>query len=264
MVCGSQPLWVLSFVLFFVLPLLSDRCASGLRCLVPTLAALLVQSQQPLVVGSPSAVTVCPAPALAVQGVWSQSFEPSCCSCLLSSLGVSDAAFCPLGLLSHPILLLSLAWVSSFGVYSGLSLRCCSPGYGSSLLFFLSFFFGGGGSLSLVLVVLAWLLQLFLFCPGDLGFLDFLLGFLYSRVVCASVALLWMGLWCGHAVLPFPSFNLVFLFHLLGQVALALVTFFALSLLSLLFLFFFLPFRLDLFGLGVFVPFRRLLFCALL
>ena len=79
-----------------------------------------------------------------------------------------------------------------------------------------------------------------------------------------------MGLWCGHAVLPFPSFDLVFLFHLLGQVALVLVTFFALSLLSLsflflfLFLFFFLPFRLDLFGLGVFVPFRRLLFCALL
>ena len=36
---------------------------------------------------------------------------------------------------------------------------------------------GGGGalSLSLVLVVLAWILQL-LFCPGNLGFLDFLLG----------------------------------------------------------------------------------------
>ena len=75
-----------------------------------------------------------------------------------------------------------------------------------------------------------------------------------------------MGLWCGHAVLPFPSFDLVFLFHLLGQVVLALVTFFALSLLSLLFLFlfFFLPFHLDLFGLGVFVLFRRLLFCVLL
>ena len=66
--CGSQPLWVLSFVLFFGLPLLLDKCASGLRCLVPTLAAQFVQSQQPLVVGSP-AVTVCSAPALAVQGV---------------------------------------------------------------------------------------------------------------------------------------------------------------------------------------------------
>ena len=40
-----------------------------MRCLVPTLAAQFVQSQQPLVVGSPSAVAVCPAPALAVQGV---------------------------------------------------------------------------------------------------------------------------------------------------------------------------------------------------
>ena len=67
------------------------------------------------------------------------------------------------------------------------------------------------------------------------------------------------------AVLSFPSFDLVFLFHLLGQVALTLVTFFALSVLSLLFLFFFsfLPFCLDLFGLGVFVPFRRLLFFVL-
>ena len=55
--------------LFLVLPFLQDRCASGMRCLVPTLAAQLVRSQQPLVVGSPSAVTVCPAPVLAVQGV---------------------------------------------------------------------------------------------------------------------------------------------------------------------------------------------------
>ena len=151
--------------LFFGLPLLPDRCASDLRCLVPPLAALFVQPQQPLVVGSPSAVTVCPAPALAVQGVWSQSFVPSCCSCLLSSLGVSAAAFCPLGLLSHPIFLLFLPWVSSFGVCSGMGLSCCSPGYGSSLFFFFFFFFcfGGGGSLSLVLVVLAWLLQLFCF-----------------------------------------------------------------------------------------------------
>ena len=30
-----------------------------------------------LVVGSASAVTVCPAPAMALQGVWSQSFVPS-------------------------------------------------------------------------------------------------------------------------------------------------------------------------------------------
>ena len=34
-----------------------------------------------------------------------------------------------------------------------------------------------------------------------------------------------MGLWCGHAVLPFPSFDFFF-FHLVGWLALALVTFF--------------------------------------
>ena len=66
---------VLSF--FLVIPLLQDLCASGLWCLVPALAAQFVQSQQPLVVGSASAVTVCPAPAMALQGVWSQSFVPS-------------------------------------------------------------------------------------------------------------------------------------------------------------------------------------------
>ena len=76
-----------------------------------------------------------------------------------------------------------------------------------------------------------------------------------------------MGLWCGHAVLPFPSFDLVFLFHLLGQVVLALVAFFELSLLSLLLFFFFLfffPFRLDLSGLGVVVPSQSsfLSFCS--
>ena len=177
---------MLSFVLFFGLPLLPDRCASGLRCLMPMLAALFVQPQQPLVVGSPSAVTVCPAPALALQGVWSQSFVPSCCSCLLSSLGVSAAAFCPLELLSHPILLLFLAWVSSFGVYSGFGLRCCGPGYGSSLLFF-SFFFegGGGGGLSFPCpCCFSLAFTTLLFCPGDLGFLDYLLGFLTLDFQC--------------------------------------------------------------------------------
>ena len=109
------------------------------------------------------------------------------------------------------------------------------------------FFLGGGeggGSLSLVLVVLAWLLQLFCFVQVTWVSWTFCWGFFTLDfqccwefgVVCTS---LWMGLWCGHAVLPFPSFDLVFLFHLLGQVALALVTFFALSLLSLLFIFYF-------------------------
>ena len=41
----------------FGLPLLLDLCASGLRCLGPALAASLVQSQQPLIVGSVYAVT---------------------------------------------------------------------------------------------------------------------------------------------------------------------------------------------------------------
>ena len=56
----------------------------------------------------------------------------------------------------------------------------CGPGFGSSLLFF-----GGGGvgggSLSLVLVLLAWLLQLFC-CPGSLGFLGLFAWFLSSRL----------------------------------------------------------------------------------
>ena len=94
-----------------------------------------------------SAVSVSPAPALASQGVWSQFFVPLCCSCLFSSLGVFSAAFCHLGLLSHTSLLLFLAWGSSYGLCSGLGLRYCGPGYGSSLLFFL----GGGGALSLSL-----------------------------------------------------------------------------------------------------------------
>ena len=129
-------------------------------------------------------MNVCPTPALAGQVVWSQSFVPSCYSCGLSSLGVSAAAFCPLGLLSHPILLLFLAWVSSFGVCSGLGLRA------EVLVLDPTFFFGGGeggggGSLSLVLVVLAWLLQLSCF-PGSLGFLGLVPGvsFLSTSSVC--------------------------------------------------------------------------------
>ena len=126
-------------------------------------------------VGSPSAVNICPTPALAGQVVWSQSFVPSCYSCGLSSLGVSAAAFCPLGLLSHPILLLFLAWVSSFGVCSGLGLRAevlvLDPPF---------FFWGGGGSFpcpccfSLAFTTLLW--------SRFLGFLVFLLGFLSSRL----------------------------------------------------------------------------------
>ena len=126
--------------LFLVLPLLPDRCASCLRCLVPTLAAQFVVSAAL----SSWVSFCCDCLSCTCSGgavCWSQPFVPSCCSCLLSSLGVSAAAFCHFGLLSHPILRLFLAWVSSFGVYSGLGLRCCGPGYGSSL------FLGGGGAL---------------------------------------------------------------------------------------------------------------------
>ena len=56
-------------IFFLVLPLLQELCASGLRCLVPALAAQSVQSQQPLVVGSALAVTVYLAPAMALQGI---------------------------------------------------------------------------------------------------------------------------------------------------------------------------------------------------
>ena len=123
---------MLSSVLFFGLPLLQGRCASGLRCLVPTWAALFVQSQQPFVVGSHSAVNVCPTPALAGQVVWPLSFVPSCCSCGLSSLGVSAAEFWPL-VAPYPSV------VSRLGFFLWrlfrLGFEGCGSGFGSSLLF---------------------------------------------------------------------------------------------------------------------------------
>ena len=107
---------------------------------------------------------------------------PLCCSYLLSALGVFSAAFCHLGLLSHPILLLFLAWVSSFGVCSGLGLRCCGLGYGSSLLFF--FWGRGGGGLSFPgPCCFSLAITTFSFCLGNLGFLDFfLLEFLSTQL----------------------------------------------------------------------------------
>ena len=99
-----------------------------------------MQSRLPFVVSPPSDVSVCPSPALAGQVVWSQSFGPSCCSCVLRSRGVSDAAFYHLGLLLRPLLLLFLAWVSSFGVCSGLGWKAAVLSW-----FLPSFFLGGGG-----------------------------------------------------------------------------------------------------------------------
>ena len=120
----------------------------GFPCLRVGASVKSVQSRLPFVVRPPSDVSVCPSPALAGQVVWSQSFGPSCCSCVLSSHGVSGAAFCCLGLLSHPLLQLFLAWVSSFGVCSGLGWKA------AVLSWFLPSFVGG--SPSLVLVVFAW------------------------------------------------------------------------------------------------------------
>ena len=173
--------------LLFCHPLLRFSASVGasgwvcfcLRSLGHTLAAKFVQSRLPFVFGPPSAVSVCPSLTLAGQVVWSQSFGPSCSSCGLSSRGVSAAAFCPFGLLSHPLLLLFLTWVSSFGV-------CSCLGWKAAVLSWILLSFGRG-SPSLVLVVFTWLFQLFC-CPGSLSFLNSLLGFLSSRFQCLLIA----------------------------------------------------------------------------
>ena len=89
-----------------------------------------------------------------------------------------------LGLLSHPLLLLFLAWVSSFGI-------CSDLGWKAAVLswFLPSFFFlgGGGGSPSLVLVVFAWRFQQF-GCPSSLSFLELFAGVLSSRFQCLLIA----------------------------------------------------------------------------
>ena len=109
--------------------------------------------------------------------LFGQSFGPSCCSCVLSSSGVSGAAFFSLGLLSHPPLLLFLARVSSFGVCSDLGWKA------AVLSWFLPSL--GGSSPSLVLVVFAWRFQQ-LGCPSSLSFLELFAGVLSSRFVFAD------------------------------------------------------------------------------
>ena len=135
-------------------------------------------SRLPFVVSSPSDVPVSPSPALAGLVVWLQSFGPSCCSCVLSSRGVSGAAFCRFGLLSHHLLLLFLAWVSSFGVCSDLGWKA------AVLSWFLPSF--GGGSPSLVLVVFAWRFHLF-GCPSSLSFFELFARVLSSRLQCLLI-----------------------------------------------------------------------------
>ena len=182
---GSPSLWALFVVLSsppavlslcgccalfsFWFHLLQGGCASGLRCLGHTLAARFVQSRLPFVVVLSFTCSCGTGCLVAV-------FDLSCCSCGLSSRGVSAAAFCPLGLLSHPLLLLFLpgflplafvqAWVGR--------LRSC---HGSSLLL-------GGALLPLS--------SLFsLGCSNCLlsRLLEFLeLGFLSSRFQCLLIA----------------------------------------------------------------------------
>ena len=176
--CGSQPLLVLSIVIvcevgvvfFLVLPLLQDLGASGLRCLVPALAAQFVQSQRPLLVGSASAVTVCPAPAMALQGVWSQSFVPSL---LLLFVGLPWVLFC--GILSPWPLVAPYPYV--FPRLSFFLWRLFRLGFEvlrSCFRILPSFFFWGGGGLSFPCpCCFSLAITTFSFCPGNLGFLDF-------------------------------------------------------------------------------------------
>ena len=159
--------------------MLQGGCASGLWSLEHPLAAKFVQSWLPFVVGPPSAVSVCPSPALAGQVVWSQSFGPSCCSCGLSSRGVSAAAFCPLGLLSHPLLLLFLAWVFFLWRWFRLGLEGCGPVLDPP------FFWEG---LSFPCPRCFRLAVPTFCCPGSLSFLNSLLGFLSSRFLCLLLA----------------------------------------------------------------------------
>ena len=171
--CGSQPLLVLSIVFFcevcvvffLVLPLLKDLCASGLRCLVPALTAQFVQSLQPIVVVSASAVTVCPAPAMALLGVWTQSFVPSLLFLLVE---LPWGLFC--GIQSPwPLVAPSPSVVPRLGFFLWRLFRLGFEVLRSCLWIFPSF----GGlcfpcpcCFSLAITTLS-------FCPGNLGFLDF-------------------------------------------------------------------------------------------
>ena len=136
-----------------------------------------MQSQQPLVVGSASAVAVCPAPAMALQGVWSQSFVPSL---LLLFVKLPWGFFC--GILSPwPLVAPYPSVIPRLGFFLWRLFRLESEVL-RSWLWILPFLGGGGGggSLSLVLVVLAWLLQLFRFVQVTWVSWTFCLGFFLS------------------------------------------------------------------------------------
>ena len=108
---------------------------------------------------------------------WSQVCGTSCCSCVWSSGGVSVAPFCRLGLLSHPLLLLFLAWVSAFGVCSDLGWwAAVLPGFLPSFRGELSFPCPGGFRLAVPTVG----------CPGYLRFLHLCWGSFLSLPVFAD------------------------------------------------------------------------------
>ena len=151
---------------------------------MPTWAALFVQSQQPFVVGSHSAVNVCPPPALAGQFVWSLSFVPSCCPCELSSLGVCCGVLSP-----WPLVAPYPSVVSRLGFFLWrlfrLGFEGCGPGFGSSLLFFC--FGGGGGGLSFPCPCCFRLAFTTFVVRVPWVFLDFLLGFFHLAFQCLLV-----------------------------------------------------------------------------
>ena len=177
-------------VFFLVLPLLPDLYASGFRCLVPALAAQFVQSQQPLIVGSASAVTVCPAPALVLQGVGSRSFVPSL---LLLFVELPLGLFC--GILSLWALVAPYpSVISRLGLFLWRLFRLGFEVLRSWLWILPSlFFFWGGGGLSFPCpCCFSLAITTFSFCPGNLGFLDFLLGFLSLDFQCFAGSSEWV------------------------------------------------------------------------
>ena len=186
---GSPSLWALFIVLSsppavlslggccalfsFWFPLLQGGCASGLRCLGPTLAAKFVQSRLPSVVGPPSAVSVCPSPALVGQVVWSHSFGPSCCSCGLSC-GI---------LFPWPLVAPSPSVVSRLSFFLWrlfrLGLEGCGP-VSDPPFFWEGLSFPCPRCFRLAVPTVC--------CPGSLSFLSSLLGFLSSRFQCLLIA----------------------------------------------------------------------------
>ena len=170
---GAVPLFTFWF------PLLQGGCTSGLRCLGHKLAARFVHSRLPFVVSPPPAVSVCPSPALAGQVVWSQSFGPSCCSCVVE---LSWGLCC--GILSPwPLVAPSPSVVSRLGFFFWRLFRLGLGGCGPVLdppFFWEGLSFPCPRRFSLAVPTVC--------CPGSLSFLSSLLGFLSSHFQCLLIA----------------------------------------------------------------------------